>query len=236
MTQALKIVLGIEIALGLVWVLVASMAHGSGGLGAIGVMLIVYAMFAIFFLLAAWACWRHPLERRRAVWIMVLPFAFWVAPVLIRELAGDYLSTEQLVAAVTFVALVLLGTSWFMPKRIAGVIPDGLIRSRIFNWLILLSIIGGWLCFILVVGYVAAADTSSTTGGTTHGIAIMLAAVYLIWLGVGSFVTATWAWICLRSEVANRSFRLSIAQLICATPGVIVGIVVAAWLARQSLA
>ena len=40
MTRALKIVLGIQIALGVVWTLAGAMAHGAGGLAAVGVFLL----------------------------------------------------------------------------------------------------------------------------------------------------------------------------------------------------
>jgi hypothetical protein len=34
------------------------------------------------------------------MWIMLLPIVFWFAPLIIRTMAGDYLSTQQLAAMV----------------------------------------------------------------------------------------------------------------------------------------
>lgn len=234
MTRALKIVLGIEVTLGLTWTLTAAMAHGAGGLAAVGVFFMVYAIFAAMVLFAAWVFWKYPAERRRAAWIMLLPILFWFAPLLIRPLAGDYLSSQQLGVLLLLGALVLIALCWIMPKRITRYVPDGLIRSRLFNWLILLAVVGGWLFFIFVVGYVATEDRSSmSTGGEALAFAIILAALYLIWLGVGSFVAATWAWLCLRSDTPGKSRKLGIAQLVISLPGVLLGVAVAVWLAGQ---
>lgn len=233
MNRALKIVLGIQIVLGLIWTLAAAMAHGAGGLAAVGVFFIVYAIFALLFLFAMWVCWKYPEERRLAIWIMLFPVVFWFAPLIIRPLAGDYLSTQQLAGLFILAGIALIGSCWLMPRRITRFIPDGLIRSRLFNWLILLSVIGGWLFFIFVVVYVANDKSSSAAGGEALAVAIILAALYLIWQGVGGFLAATWAWLCLRSKTTNKSRKLSIAQIVVSLPGVLLGVAVAVWLAGQ---
>ena len=180
MTRALEIVRGIQIALGLIWTLSAAMADGAGGLAAVGVFFVVYAIFALMFLFAAWVFWKYPAERRRATWIMLLPVVFWFAPLIIRPLAGDYLSTQQLVKLFVLAAIALIGLCWIMPRRITRFIPDGLTRSRLFNWLILLSVIGGWLFFIFIIVYVANEKSSSSAGGEALAFAIILASLYLI--------------------------------------------------------
>ena len=234
MTRALKIVLGIQIGLGLIWTLSAAMAHGAGGLAAVGVFFFVYAIFALMFVFAAWAFWKYPGERRRAGWIMALPAIFWFAPLFIRQFAGDHLSSQQLGALLILAAIALVAICWFMPRRITRFIPDGLIRSRLLNWSILLSVIGGWLFFIAAIIYVANDKPSSTVGGEGFGMSIIFAALYLIWVGVGSFLAATWSWLCLRSETTGTRRRLSIAQIVVSLPGVLLGAAVAFWLAGQS--
>lgn len=233
MTRALKIVLGIQIGLGLIWTLSAAMAHGAGGLAAVGVFFIVYAIFALMFLFAAWVCWKYPAERWRAIWIMLLPVVFWFAPLIIRTLAGDHLTTQQLTKLLVLATIALLGLCWIMPRRITRFIPDGLIRSRLFNWLILLSVIGGWLFYIFIIVYVANEKSSSTAGGEAIAFAIILASLYLIWQGVGGFLAMTWAWLCLRSEATDKPRKLSIAQIVVSLPGVLLGAAVAFWLAGQ---
>ena len=55
MPRALKIILIAEVLLGVLWTLLAAMAHGAGGLAVFGLFLIVYALFAVFFLVALYA-------------------------------------------------------------------------------------------------------------------------------------------------------------------------------------
>lgn len=235
MHRVMRILLGIEIALGILFSLVAAMAHGAGGLGAVYVFFIVYAIFALIFLFAAFVCWKYPEQRRIAAWMIVLPVVFWFVPRLIRVMAGEYLSIGQLTSLLAGAACVLLAACWFVPKKITRMIPDGLLRSRLFNWLVLLAVIGGWLFFVAVVIYVATDKTASASGGEALGMAFVLAALYLLWMGVGSFLSATWAWLCLRSGIPDRRRRLNIAQLVIAAPGVLLGVAVAMELVKQEL-
>lgn len=234
MNRALKIILGVELVLGIVWTLLAAMAQGAGGLAVVGLFFLVYAVYAAFFLFAAWVYWTRPDRRKIAAWIMVLPFLFWFLPTMIRSLAGGVLSSQQLSVGLLVLLLGIIGVCWVAPRRAVACIPDFLLQSKLFNWLIVLAVIGGWLFFVLVVLYVANGDRPSTSGtGEGLAMAIILAALYLIWLGVGSFGASTWAWVSLRGAKVTTTRRLNIAQLVVAAPGVLVAAIVAFWLVGQ---
>ena len=236
MTRALQLILATEVLLGIVWTVLAAMAHGAGGLAVVGLFFIVYALFAAFFAFAAWAWWKYPEKRRLAGWIMALPFVFWVAPTSIRALAGGVLSQNQLVGAVFAVLLAAIAVCWFLPRKAAVFVPDFLVRSKLFNWLILLGVLFGWLFMVLIVIYLAhslEAGSSSTDGGMALAYAVIIASTYLLGLGVLSFGAATWAWLSLRGGFEATARRLNIAQLVVAAPGVLLGALVTAWLAGQ---
>ena len=113
-------------------------------------------------------------------------------------------------------------------------LPRFLVRSRLFNWLILLSVVGGWAFLVFVILYIAGGDNSSSGDmGLAYGI--VLGAMYLIGLGVASFGASTWAWVSLRGGVETPTRRLNIAQFVVAMPGVLTGILVATWLAGQGI-
>jgi len=236
MQAALKIILGTQIVLGVVWTILAAMAQGAGGLAVVGLFFIVYALFAAFFLFAAWAWWKHPDEQRLAGWIMALPFVFWFAPVWIRSMAGGVLSQNQFIGFLLILLLAAIAACWIFPRKAARLVPSFLVRSKLFNSLILLGVIGGWLFIVFVVLYLAHAPKSGpsdTDSGMALAYAIVLAAMYLIWLGVASFGASTWAWLSLRGGFEATTRKLNIAQLVVATPGILLGVLVAVWLAGQ---
>ena len=233
MSRALKIIFAMEIVLGIMWTMIAAMAQGAGGLAALFWFLVIYALFAVFFLIAAWAFWKHPDERRRAGWIMALPVVFWFSPFIVRSLSGGALTPQQLAGIAAAILFAGIAICWFFPRRAATVFPGFLVRSRLFNWLLLLSVIGGWGFLIAIIAFVANDKTSSSSGGMGLAYGIVLGAMYLIWLGIASFGASTWAWISLRGGVETPTRKLNIAQFVVAMPGVLTGILVATWLAGQ---
>ena len=236
MILALRIILWAEIALGIFWTISAAMAHGAGGLAVVGLFFIIFALFAAFFLFAAWAWFKYPDQQRLAGWIMLLPIVVWFAPIVVRSMSGGVLSQQQLLSLILLLLVAAIGTCWIFPRRAAALVPDVLVRSRLFNWLILLGMIGGWLFMIFVVLYFAnspTASSSSTDTGMALAYAIILAAIYLIWLGIASFGASTWAWLSLRGGFEATARKLNIAQLVVATPGVLLGVLVAVWMAEQ---
>ena len=236
MSRALKIIFVTEIVLGVIWTLLAAMAQGAGGLAAFFWFLVIYALFAVFFLIAAWAFWKHPDERRRAGWIMALPVVFWFSPVIVRSISGGVMTPGQLSGVVAFLLVAAIAGCWLFPRRMASMMPHVLVRSRLFNWLVLLSVVGGWVFLVFVILFVVGGDKSSSSSGSM-GLAygIVLGAMYLVGLGVASFGASTWAWISLRGGVETPTRKLNIAQFVVAMPGVLTGILVATWLAGQGI-
>ena len=236
MKLALKIILGAEIVLGIVWTIAAAMAHGAGGLAVVGLFFIVYALFAAFFLFATWVCLAYENERGIAGWIMALPFVFWFAPVVIRSLSGGFMSQDQFVGLLFLLTVAAMATCWIFPRRAARLVPNFLVRSKLFNSLILAGVVCGWLFIVFVVLYLANAPRSGpsdTDSGMALAYVIVLAAMYLIGLGVASFSASTWAWLSLRGGFEATTRKLNIAQLVVAAPGILLGVLVAVWLAGQ---
>lgn len=233
MTRAVNIVLGVAIILGLLWTFAAATAHGAGGLAAVGVFFVVYGLYAVAAAFALWVLWKHPAQRTRAVWMLALPVIFWFLPNVLRSLAGGYVNSQQigvlLLAAVVF-ALVF---AWLFPRRAAILLPRFLVSSRVFNWLVLLAMPAAWVFLIVIVAFGSNSAASSSNSGMALAYAIMLAGLYLLGLGAGSFGVSTWAWLSLRGGFEQAPRRLNIAQLCVAAPGVIAGCLVAVWLFQQ---
>lgn len=237
MTAALKIILGIEIALGIFWTIAAAMAHGPGGLAVVGLFFIIYALFSAFFLFAAWVYWRYPDERRIAGWIISLPFVFWFTPMLIRSMSGGFMSQQQLLNVLLLLVGAALALCWFFPRRAAAFVPGFLVRSTLFNALILAGVVCGWLFLVFAAVYLANVPNtgpSDTDTGMALAYVVMFVAAYLVGLGVVSFGASTWAWLSLRGGFERTTHKLNIAQLVVAGPGVLLGILVAAWMVGQS--
>jgi len=235
MSRALKIIFIAELVLGGLWTLYGSMATGAGGLGVVYLLLIIFPLFAIFFLVAAWAYWKHPTERRRAGWIMALPVVFWFLPMMIRVLAGGVLNEHQFIAFLGIVVIAFFGTCFIAPRSVVAVVPDFLLRSRLFNALIFIAVLLGWLFLVGIIIYVANEKGGSYRGDTGYGLglAIVIAAFYLVGLGLGSFVATAWAWLGLRGGVENTPRKWHIAQIVIALPGIVIGGIVLSWLAGQ---
>ena len=231
MNRALKIVLGISVALGLLWTLAAAMAQGAGGLAVVGLFLVVYPVFGVFFLFAAWMFWKHPEQRKPAGWTMAIPVIAWFLPNIIRGVSGGALHTGQLTTLALASLVFATVAAWIFPRKAARFVPDRLARSRLFNWLILLAMIGAWSFLVFVVYYVSTGEGAS--GGSALAYAIILAALYLVGIGVGSFGAATWAWVSLRGGFEATARKLNIAQMIVAAPGVLIAVLVASWLVEQ---
>lgn len=233
MTRVINIALGAEIMLGLLWTLAAATAHGAGGLAAFGVFLVVYALFVIAAAFALWVLWKHPALRSRAAWMLALPVVFWFLPNVLRSLAGGYVNSQQIGVFLLAAVVFALAFAWLFPRRAGILLPRFLVSSQTFNWLVLLAIPAAWTFLIVIVTFVSKSDGLSSSSGTALAYAIILAALYLLGLGAGSFGVSTWAWLSLRGGFEQAPRRLNIAQLCVAAPGVIAGLLVAAWLFQQ---
>ena len=238
MSRALKIILGVEIVLGVLWTVAAAMATGSGGLAVVGLLFVVYSVFAAFFLVALWAFWKYPDERRRAGWIMALPIVFWFLPTMVRSLSGGVLTGQQFGLLLAFLGIAALLTCLVAPRKAIAAVPTALLRSRLFNALVFFAVVLGWLFLVFVVAWVASGGESSAyKGDTGYGLAyaIVLGAIYLVGLGIGSLLAMAWAWLGLRGGVDGVPRKWHIAQLVIAVPGVALGAIVFSWLAAQGI-
>ena len=146
------------------------------------------------------------------------------------------MTAPQLVGLAAVALVAAITSCWLFPRKMASLLPRVLVRSRAFNWLVLLSVIGGWVFLVLVVLYVIGGDKSSSSGSMGLAYGIVLGAMYLVGLGIASFGASTWAWVSLRGGVETPTRRLNIAQFVVALPGVLTGILVATWLAGQGIA
>jgi hypothetical protein len=138
------------------------------------------------------------------------------------------LSSDQFILVIGFAALAAIGACWVLPKKAAVLVPAFLIRSKFFNWLVILALVGGWLFVVLATIYVANEDIStSSTSGSTLGVALIIAVLYGVGLGALNLIAATWAWLCLWNSTTNNPRGLNIAQLVLAAPGALMGIAAA---------
>ena len=235
MKRILKPMLITQIVLGLGWTVLAAIAHGPGGLGAFGVFLVLCAVYAIFFLVAAWAFWKHPGERNTAGWIMFLPVVFFFLPNIIRSLAGGAIAFSQFQGIALVALFAALLACWIAPKKAVRAFPNFLLRSRAFNWLILVAMVGGWLAFLAAMVFVAYSGKSgsSQAGDWAVAYAIVFAALCVVVMGIASLGTSTWAWVSLRSGIETSTRKLNVAQIVLAAPGMLVGALVAGWLSNQ---
>ena len=233
MRRTLKILLIVQLVLGVPWVFLAAAANGPGGLAIVGLFFLLYAIFAVMFMVAAYACWRYPAERTLAVWIIVLPVVLWMLPNVARSLYGGAVPADQNLGLIAMISLSGLAACWIFPRRVARFIPDLLLQSRAFNWVILLSIVAAWV-FLFIAALYLYTEPSYTSDGAGMKLAygLLLGAIYLAGLGAGSFGASTWAWISLRSGASVR--RLNIAQFVAAAPGIAIGVGAVVWLTSQS--
>ena len=176
--------------------------------------------------------WNHPDLRKAAGWTMAIPVIAWFLPTIIRGMTGGPLNTSQLMSLLIGSAVILTIAAWVFPQKAARFLPGRLVGSRFFNWLILLAMIGAWAFLAFVIAYVAS-EGGGSSSGTAVAYAVILAALYLVGIGLGSFGAATWAWVSLRGGFEATVRKLNVAQLVVAAPGVLIALFVAAWLVEQ---
>lgn len=228
--KLIRAVLVLQIISGVFWTLTMATLEGQGGLEVLARFLLVFALQAVGLLVGGWVHWRHPAERKISRWVLLLPFVFWLLPGLLKALAGGQLTSAMLWVGLAGLAAGIVVASILVPQKIAGKLPAFLFRSRFFNTVILIGPLLGWAVFIgaLIVAFGLDGHSSARTlsgNGTGYGLAsaIVIAAIYLITLGGGSLCCGTWAWLGLHSGIDGACRKLNIAQLVIATPGLLVG-------------
>jgi len=235
MSRFLKIVLITEVGLGAFWTLTIASVPGRGDFGHLPLFLFVYFMLALGLLIGAWAFWRHPQERRKAAWAIGIPIAFCFLPGIVKKAFGGHVSQAEMLAIVAIVVAAIFIATLVAPRRVANVLPGFLFRSRFINWLPILSMLAGWLFLVGIVVWLVSGQGGGYQGDTGYGagVAIVIAALYLVGMGAASILSAAWAWLGLRGRVEGARRKLHIAQMALAVPGILVGVTVAAWLLQQ---
>ena len=234
-SKLIRAALFLQIVSGVFWTLTMAMMSGQGGLEVLGLFLLVFALQAICLLIGGWVHWRYPSERKIARWVLLLPFIFWFLPGVIKTLAGGQLSSALLWLSLSVVAAAILLACILVPQKVAGKLPQFLFRSRLFNSVVLIGPLLGWIVFIGALFVVFGVDGQSFSkalngNGTGYGLAsaILIAALYLLVLGGGSLCSGIWGWVGLHSGVDDACRRLNIAQLVLATPGLLVAAIAVA--------
>jgi len=230
MRPMLKIALFLQIASGAFWTLSLAMIEGRGGLEVLALLVLVYSIQAICFLIGLWAYWRHSEERRKATWLLVLPFVFWFLPGIVRSVGGGRLTESGFVALLLITVAVILLALVVVPRKVAGLVPSFLFRSRVFNSLVLMGPLLGWLFIIGLAGWLFGVrgeemSRSTPSDSTGYGLAsaIVLIAIYLVGLGIASLISGAWSWLSLRSGIEGACRKLNIAQMVVTVPGLIIG-------------
>lgn len=155
---------------------------------------------------------------------------------MINSLAGGHLSGDEMLVVGLVAAAVALVACLFVPRKVSGLLPAFLFRSRLWNSLILAGLVLCWLIPVGVIVFVFRGRPGSTGGDTGEGLAlaIVLAATYLILLGAGSLAGAAWGWLGLRSGVEGACRKLNIAQIVAAVPAGLMGVAALTFMASQN--
>ncbi|MEO1203883.1 MAG: hypothetical protein AAFX10_14335 [Pseudomonadota bacterium] len=235
MKTALTIALLIQLVSGLVWTLAVAGTPGRGDFGLLALLLLVYACQLPGVLLGAWSLWRHPELRVRAGLSVASPVVFWFLPGIVKALSGGHLDAAEAMSVGLALLGALLAASVIAPRRVAAQVPAFLFRSNWFNGLLLTLNVLAWVAVIAVVFLVVSGALGSPSGSTGYALAsaIVLAAVFLIGMGAGSLLLFAWALLSLRSGVDGACRRLNVAQLIVATPSMLLGMTALLFLASQ---
>ena len=96
-------------------------------------------------------------------------------------MSGRGLTFDQVGNLAALLLVLAIATCWLFPRKAARAIPDFLLRSRAFNWLLLLAVIGGWAFLVFVIAWLAnSGQSSSTSGDMGLAYGIVLGALYLM--------------------------------------------------------
>lgn len=230
MRTVLKTALFLEIAAGAFWTFSLAMIKGPGGLEVLGLFVLIYSIQAICLLVGLWAYWRHADVRRTAGWLLALPFVFLFLPGIVKNLAGGHLTESGFAALLLIAVTVILIVCFLMPRKVADKLPDFLFRSRLVNGLILSGLVLGWLFFAGILAWVFGVEGEQTArslrgDATGYGLAsmIVMTTLYLTALGGASLLSGAWAWMSLHSGIQGACRKLNLAQVVVATPGILIG-------------
>lgn len=221
----LQILRGLEVALG-VCLTLAVLLVSNENWGILYLLVIFVWINALPVLIGLWALIFRPALRRLAAWVTLLPVAFLVVPMTIRTAMGNPVDSRVLLFLGIAVGVAVLLLTLISPQSVAARLPAALFRSRAWNVLLLaLQVLGG----LLALAAVAAAgpallDTSSGQGSPGMGGATLLIMTVGWFIGVAltSVSIAAWSWLGLHGCVEGALRKLHIAQLVVASPGLLI--------------
>lgn len=235
MSKALSLFRIVELVLGVALALRVLMA-GNSDWGSLYAVFLYAALSAVFLVIAAWAAVFRPAERRAAAWVMLLPVGFVVVPVMLRSAMAAPLPGSALIGLLLVTVVAALAFALLRPRKAADAVPGRLLHNTALNAFILALPIVGWLLPLGAWWYLAAQDTGSSGGGGSPGmgaaVVLVMLAAYFVVLGGASVFTSIWGWVGFRSGQAG-SRAIHVWQMLVGIPGLIVGILVAAWLRSQ---
>jgi hypothetical protein len=241
MRTVLKFAVLLQVVAGLYWTLSIAMTAGQGGLEVLYRFVLVFSLQTACFLLGLVALLKLPEHRHIARWSVGLPFLFYFLPGLLKAVLGGPVTGGMLVIVALAGVLAAIVISIVAPRKVALKLPVWLFTSRLFNGLILLAPLLGWLTFGAVLFWLLVVEAETTTRqlrdsgtGSGLGVAILMAASYLVGLGSASFVVASWGLLVLRSGVQEACRKLNVAQILLALPGLLAGGFAIYFLASQN--
>lgn len=239
MSKWLTIIFAAQLILGAIWTLPQLFLDNSS-LAILMLFFYTYPFHLVFFFIAAWAMWKHPQSRNKAIRIMLLPIGFLFLPFGIKFIVGGPLSDNSAVVVAVLAAAACLGAGIVFPERTVRVLPDRMFQSRGFNLLIVGSMVLAWLFPVAVTILLLQQGSLSPTGGGQGSPGMELAyvliagALYVIAVGGASLFTLVFGWLGLRGGVADAQRNLHVTQIVVGAPGVILGALTLAWLASQN--
>jgi len=207
--------------------------------GILAIILLYVALNGVFLVVALWALVFRPGQRIAALKVLLLPFAFLVVPLLVRDVIGGPVSAEFIYTVLAL--LMVSGIGWVIlrPAQAAEYMPVGLLRSRPFNCSLLILLALGWVLPVIAIAYIVGQGGGIGGGQGSPGMGtayiLILFALYFIGLGVVSLLIALWGWLGLRTNSAVSERKFHVWQLVAATPGLLMGIVIAVMLAYKGV-
>lgn len=227
MHTVLRVIIGLQVLIGL-WYMISYLVAGQEDWSVLFIFFYTYIAHAVFFVIAAVTAWLSRDHRKEAWIVMGLPFVFLFTPIIMRALRGSERFTFGEIGAVVL-ALAVGGIVYALvrPRRVGVRLPEGMRRSRVLNWLVLVGLMFTWLVPIGLVALVIAGGPGGGSGGANSGMGVY----YLLLaggiaggvIGLASLFTLIWSIVCLKSLPAGAPRGLNIAQAVVASPGLLLG-------------
>ncbi len=238
MSRALSLFRFIELLLGIPLALRVLM-NGNNDWGILYFLFLYVAITAVFFVTALWSFFFRRELRRLAVWVMLLPLALVVLPVIARNHMTEPFSGSYLLGMLAIAVTGMLIWAVVNPRAATGRLPRFFFHSRALNILIVLCQVLAWavpfaaLAFLKNMG--SAPHTEQGSPGMGLAYVIVLFAIYFVGLALGSVFAAVWGWIGFRSEIEGAQRTLHLCQMGIALPAIVIGVLVWFWAKGQGV-